>query len=159
MTDVEAARAGVTREFIIFGVAANEYCVDIKSVKEIRGWSAAMPLPQSPQHFRGVINLRGNALPIIDLSALLGFSPAVPTATNAIVVVQVGTTLLGLLVDGVTEIMTFSEDKIQPTPDAASETAKELVSGVILDGERIISALAVEALMPSAPPDPKSKAA
>src|SRR6516162_5660498 len=71
MTDI-AQNAIDRRELISFRIGEQEFCVDIMSVREIRGWTAATPLPKSPDFVRGVINLRGAVLPIIDLSARLG---------------------------------------------------------------------------------------
>ena len=77
------------RELIAFRIGAQEFCVDIMSVREIRGFTPATVLPRSPSFVRGVINLRGAVLPIIDLAARLGFPAADPTARHVIMVVQV----------------------------------------------------------------------
>src|ERR1700684_2210346 len=90
---------GAARELISFRVGAQEFCVDIMAVREIRGWTAATALPQSPTYVRGVINLRGAVLPIVDLAARLGFASADPTARHVIIVTQIGDQLVGLLVD------------------------------------------------------------
>ena len=72
------------RELIAFRIGAQEFCVDIMSVREIRGWTTATALPQSPSFVRGVVNLRGAVLPIVDLSARLGFPrPNRPRATSS----------------------------------------------------------------------------
>ena len=112
------------RELMAFRIGAQEFCVDIMAVREIRGFAPATPLPQSPAFVRGVINLRGAVLPIIDLSARLGFPPAEPTARHVIMVVQVGNQTVGLLVDAVSDILTVAAESIQPTPDVASEMTK-----------------------------------
>ena len=99
------------------------------SVREIRGWTPATPLPHAPSYVRGVINLRGAVLPIIDLAARLGFLPTEPTARQVIIVVQVGTQMIGLLVDAVSDILTRRPTTIQPTPDVATETVQTFVRG------------------------------
>jgi len=140
---------GRPRELISFRIGAQEFCVDVMSIREIRGWTTATPLPQAPDFVRGVINLRGTVLPIVDLAARLGFPPAEPTARHAIIVAQIGAQVVGLLVEGVSDIFTVTDDKIQPTPDVASELAKRFVRGVIpLDG-RLISIIAMDAVLPS----------
>ncbi len=101
------------RELMAFRIGAQEFCVDIMAVREIRGFAPATPLPQSPAFVRGVINLRGAVLPIIDLSARLGFPPAEPTARHVIMVVQVGNQTVGLLVDAVSDILTVAQ-RIDP---------------------------------------------
>ena len=88
-------------ELIAFRIEDQEYSVDIMSVREIRGWTAATPLPQSPDYVRGVINLRGTVLPIVDLSARLGLGTVEPTPRHVIIVVHIGKRIVGLLVDAV----------------------------------------------------------
>ncbi|MGL1418908.1 chemotaxis protein CheW, partial [Vibrio parahaemolyticus] len=83
-----------------------EFCIDIMSIREIRGWTPATPLPKSPSFVRGVINLRGTVLPIVDLAVRLGFAPSEPTARHAIMVSQIGQQVVGLLVEGVSDIFT-----------------------------------------------------
>ena len=135
-------------ELIAFKVGDQEFCVDIMNVREIRGWTATTPIPHAPPYVVGVINLRGTVLPIIDLGARLGFPMAEPTARHAIIVAQIGSQVVGLLVEGVSDIFTVSEDAIQPTPDVASDLAKRFVRGVIpLDG-RLISVIAIASVLP-----------
>ena len=87
------------------------------SVREIRGWTAATPLPRTPDFVRGVINLRGAVLPIIDLSARLGLGFTEPEARHVIIVCRINNQMVGLLVDAVSDILTVTDDLIQPTPD------------------------------------------
>ena len=93
------------------------------SVREIRGWTPATPMPHAPSYVLGVINLRGAVLPIIDLSARLGMKPAEPTARHVIIVAQVKRKIVGLLVDAVSDILTINDDNIQPTPEISSDLA------------------------------------
>ena len=137
------------RELIAFRIGAQEFCVDIMAVREIRGFTPATPLPQSPAFVRGVINLRGAVLPIIDLSARLGFPPAEPTARHVIMVVQIGKQTVGLLVDAVSDILTVAAESMQPTPDVASEMAKNFVRGVIAIDGRMISLIALDNVLPA----------
>src|ERR1700749_3854771 len=97
-TNPPAAQGGL-RELISFRIGVQEFCVDIMGVREIRGWTAATALPRSPGFVRGVINLRGAVLPIVDLAARLGFDSAEPTARHVIIVAQIGVQTVGLLVD------------------------------------------------------------
>ena len=148
---IDIAKTGGARmhELIAFRIGAQEFCVDVMSIREIRGWTAATPLPQSPDFVRGVINLRGTVLPIVDLATRLGFAPAEPTARHAIIVTQIGHQVVGLLVEGVSDIFTVTDDKIQPTPDVASEMAKKFVRGVIAMDGRMISLIALDSVLPS----------
>jgi purine-binding chemotaxis protein CheW len=146
MTRSEGTRA---RELIAIRIGAQEFCIDVMCVREIRGWTPATPLPQSPSFVCGVINLRGTVLPIVDLAARLGFAATEPTARHAIVVAQLGHQVVGLLVDGVSDIFTVTDDKIQPTPDVASEMAKKFVRGVIATDGRMISLITLDSILPS----------
>jgi purine-binding chemotaxis protein CheW len=147
MTEITRNVSG--RELIAFRIGAQEFCVDIMSVREIRGWTPATALPQSPGFVRGVINLRGAVLPIVDLAARLGFPPAEPTARHVIIVAQIGTQVVGLLVDAVSDILTVTDDIVQPTPDVASEMAKTFVRGVLAVEGRMISLIALDNLLPA----------
>lgn len=135
------------RELIAFRMGAQEFCVDIMTVREIRGWTKATPLPHSPGFVRGVVNLRGTVLPIVDLAARLGFPPAEPTARHVIIVAQIGAQTVGLLVDAVSDILTVTEDIVQATPDVASDMAKTFVRGVIASGQRMISLIALDCVL------------
>jgi purine-binding chemotaxis protein CheW len=149
MTDIAETEGDKMHELIAFRMGDQEFCVDVMSIREIRGWTAATPLPQSPDFVRGVINLRGTVLPIVDLAARLGFAPAEPTARHAIIVTQIADQVVGLLVEGVSDIFTVSEEKIQPTPDVASEAAKRFVRGVIPMDNRLISVVAIDSILPA----------
>ncbi len=149
MTDIAETEGVKMHELIAFRMGDQEFCVDVMSIREIRGWTAATPLPQSPDFGRGVINLRGTVLPIVDLAARLGFAPAEPTARHAIIVTQIADQVVGLLVEGVSDIFTVSEEKIQPTPDVASEAAKRFVRGVIPMDNRLISVVAIDSILPA----------
>jgi len=135
-----------SREMITFIVGAQEFCIDVMSVREIRVWTPATPIAHAPSYVAGVINLRGTVLPIIDFAARLGFPPAEPTTRHAILVAQIGEQTVGLLVEGVSEILTITEDLIQPTPDVASEIAREFVSGIVATQNRMISLVALGGL-------------
>jgi len=140
--------ANERRELTSFWAGGQEYCVDIMSVRELRGWSAATPLPQSPQYMRGVINLRGAVLPIMDLAERLDLPPTQPSERSVIIVVQVGERLVGLLVDAVSDILSINPDQIQPTPDVGCDQAKAFIRGLITIDDRMVSEIAVERLLP-----------
>jgi purine-binding chemotaxis protein CheW len=144
MTDKLAIEAGKAREVIVFRIGVQEFCVDIMSVREIRGWTPATVLPRSPSYVRGVINLRGAVLPIIDLAARLEFSAATATTRHVIVVVQIADQVVGLLVDAVSDILTLNESQVQPTPAVASESARAFVCGLIALEGRMVNLLRLD---------------
>ena len=149
----ESHTGGAARELISFRVGAQEFCVDIMAVREIRGWTVATALPQSPAYVRGVINLRGAVLPIVDLGARLGFASGEDSARQVIIVAQIGIQLVGLLVDAVSDILSVTDDMVQPTPEVASDTAKTFVRGLLaLDG-RMISLIGLDHVLPDLEPE------
>jgi purine-binding chemotaxis protein CheW len=148
MSDDQVTGAGDRRELISFRVGQQEYCVDIMAVREIRGWSPATSLPQSPSYMRGVINLRGAVLPIMDLAARIGMPLAEPTVRHVIIVVKAGDRMMGLLVDAVSDILSITEDLVQATPDVACDKVRSFVRGIISLEGRMISEIALDRLLP-----------
>ncbi|MCA1971024.1 MULTISPECIES: chemotaxis protein CheW [Ciceribacter] len=138
------------RELIAFRIGDQEFCVNIMSVREIRGWTPATPLPHSPSYVLGVINLRGAVLPIINLSIRLGMKPVEPEARHVIIVAQVGAKVVGLLVEAVSDILTVSDDNIQPTPEISSDLEKQYARGILAIDKRMICLIELGALFPDA---------
>lgn len=137
------------RELISFRVAGQDYCVDIMAVREIRGWSPATPLPQQPAYMRGVINLRGAVLPIMDLAGRLGLPMVEPTVRHVIIVVKAGDRTVGMMVDAVSDILSVTPEMAQETPDLACDDVRTFLDGIItLDG-RMISEIALDRLLPT----------
>ncbi len=136
------------RELIAFRIGDQEFCVNIMSVREIRGWTPATAMPHAPPYVLGVINLRGAVLPIVDLSLRLGMKAAEPTVRHVIIVAQVGPKVVGLLVDAVSDILTVTDDNIQPTPDIANETEKAYARGILAIEGRMICLIELDSLFP-----------
>ena len=142
--------ANDSRELIAFRIGSQEFCVDIMSVREIRGWTPATPLPRSPGYMKGVINLRGTVLPIIDLGARFGLETSEPTARHVIMVAHIGGRMVGLLVDAVSDIVQLTDSTIQPTPDVASDHVKTFVQGIFaVEGGRMISLIDLNHVLPA----------
>jgi purine-binding chemotaxis protein CheW len=148
----EKTESSSTRELIAFRIDGREFCVDIMQVRDIRGWTPATPLPHSPAYVRGVINLRGAVLPVIDMATRLGCKPTEPSVRHVIMVTQVENQIIGLLVDAVSDILTVTEADIQPTPDVASELAKTFVRGVLAIDGRMISLISLDHVLPAQEP-------
>ena len=149
MTDpVTQSATGARRELIAFRIADQEFCVDIMQVREIRGWTVATPLPRTPSYMKGVINLRGAVLPIVDLGARLGLTTSEPSARHVIMVVTVGGRTLGLLVEAVSDIINVSDDMVQPTPDVACDQVKTFVKGLFAIDGRMVSLISQDRVLP-----------
>ena len=143
-----AAASAMERELIAFRVDAQEFCVDVRSVREIRGWTPATALPHTPGYVRGVINLRGAVLPIVDLAARLGFGAAEPSARHVIIVAQVNGQVIGLLVEAVSDILTIGEGSIQPPPEVASGRVRTFVQGLLAIEGRMVSLISLDRILP-----------
>lgn len=136
-------------EFVAVALGDQQFAIDIMSVREIRGWTTSTPLPKSPDFVRGMINLRGVILPVLDLRARLGLGTSEVGASSVVVVVQVAGREAGLLVDAVCDILQVDETAIQPTPDVGSPEAREFVRGLVTTGDGICSLLRLDSLAPS----------
>ena len=154
MTEMDGSAQTSSREFISCRIGEDEYCVNIMTVREIRGWTPATKLPHAPSYVCGVINLRGSVLPVIDLSARLGIGETETRERNVIIIVQLREQTLGLLVDAVSDILCASDEDMHVTPSVASETAREFVDGLITVGKRMIRILNLDRLAPAALADP-----
>jgi purine-binding chemotaxis protein CheW len=150
MAELIKMDTGSVREMITFRIGAQEFCIDVMAVREIRVWTPATPVAHAPDFVCGVINLRGTVLPIVDFAARLGLKPTDPTTRHAILVVEIRAQMIGLLVEGVSEILTVGQDLIQSTPDVASQMAKDFVSGIIAIDGRMISLIALDSVLPPA---------
>jgi purine-binding chemotaxis protein CheW len=148
MTASTQPQANVPMEFIAFHVGEQTFCIDITAVREIRGWTPATPLPHAPSFVRGVINLRGAVLPVIDLAVRLGLPSSEPTARHAVMVVQNQTQVVGLLVEAVSNIMMVPPEAIQPTPEVASEACRSFIKGIVATQDQIINILVTKNLLP-----------
>lgn len=135
-------------ELISFEVGEQEFCIDIRTVREIRGWTPATPLPQAPDYIRGIINLRGMIMPVIDLRCRLGLGMTEPSSRHVIVVVQDKGRSAGLLVDGVQETFTIAASLPQDPPSLGGMDEERFVDAIIPIDGRMISRLVVTRLMP-----------
>lgn len=130
-----------TVELLTFRLADQEYSIDIMSVREIRGWTRTTPLPHAPSYMKGVINLRGTVLPVMDLAERLGMKAREQNERNVIIVVKHEGTMTGLLVDAVSDIIALTSKDLQPPPEMNAGTMPAVVSALTLIEERMIRIL------------------
>lgn len=151
----EPLQAGNSRQYITFIANGQEFAANIMAIREIRGWTDTTPLPHVPDYVRGVINLRGNVLPVVDLKARLGLGITEATAKHVVIVVATGQKTVGVLVDAVSDIITLSAADVQPPPDMLQSGDDSYVDGIaIRDGGMvtlldvgILTALGAESLL------------
>lgn len=134
------------RQLITFQIGEQFLGVDIMAIREIRAWTPTTLLPHSPAFVRGVVNLRGTVLPVIDLSARLGWGLAEPTGRHVIIVVQIGAQLNGLIVDAVNDIVTIDGDQLQPPPELAADGSLRFLEGLVPVDDRMVMVLDLDTL-------------
>ena len=149
MTDKTDTDTAGFREIVAFRISEQDFCIDIMNIREIRGWTPATPLPHAPSYMRGLINLRGSVLPIVDLSERLGLVSREATSRDVIIVAMVEAQLIGLVVDGVSDILTIPESEIQPTPSVGSENTHGYVQGVMAIDNRMMRLLDLRRIFPA----------
>ena len=139
-----------TQQFLTFKLAGEEYGVGILSVQEIRGWSAVTAIPHSPAWLLGVINLRGAVVPIIDLRIKFNFAKAEYNEFTVVIILNVGARVVGIVVDGVSDVITLSADQIKPAPSLGNNADTSHIIGFGTLDERMRILMDVERLMASA---------
>lgn len=141
--------ANASLELLTFRVADQEYSLDIMSVREIRGWTRTTPMPHAPEYMRGVINLRGTVLPVMDLAKRLGLPSRETTDRNVIIVVKINGTMTGLLVDAVSDIVAMTDDDLQPPPELSSDPHMAVVRALTVIEDRMIRVIDLSAIVPA----------
>ena len=133
------ARIGAApTQLISFAIGDDQYGVDIMAVREIKGWTEITHLPRQPDYVRGVLNLRGVIVPIIDLRCRFGQGQTEATAMHIVIIVQIGARQVGLLADRVLDIVSQDASQIQPVPKIAQRSRIEFLSGLVtVDGAMI----------------------
>ncbi|WP_338550481.1 chemotaxis protein CheW [Roseovarius phycicola] len=140
-------------EVVAFQVADQDFCFDLTSVREIRGWTETTMLPHAQPYVKGVINLRGSVVPVIDLSERLGLGATDPAARHVIIITVIGTQTVGLLADVVSDILSVKESDLHPIPDIIDEAVRAYVTGVLVIEGRMIRRLNLARILPSSAQD------
>jgi purine-binding chemotaxis protein CheW len=136
-------------QLIAFSIGEQTYGVEITTVREIRAWNGATPLPNTRDYIRGVINLRGTIVPIYDLRARFGDGRTEPTKIHVVVVLSVGEKWVGLLVDAVSDILTVARGDIHPVPEGnALDTG--LLNGIVTHEQRMVGLIDLAAVVSGA---------
>ena len=148
MSTTEHADNG--RQYITFMANGQEFASNIMAIREIRGWTDTTALPHVPHYVRGVINLRGNVLPVIDLKAKLGLGMTEASVKNVIIVINDGARTTGILVDAVSDIITLAAGDIQPPPDVMANDADTHIDGIAIRDGRMVTILSTSSLSASA---------
>ncbi|MDF1615524.1 chemotaxis protein CheW [Desulfurivibrio dismutans] len=137
-----AANSNQISKYLTFSLGLEEYGINIIQIREIIGLMPVTAIPRTPEHFRGVINLRGKVIPVIDLRRRFGMAAEEPTDRTCIVVVEIsgrhGTPLaMGLVVDSVSEVLNIRTGDIEPAPSFGTELDQRFIAGIAKVGNKV----------------------
>ncbi len=136
-----------TLQFVVFRVGDEEFAVDIKRVKEIIRVREATRIPRTPSYIQGVINLRGDVIPVIDLRRRFELESIEVTGDTRTIIIEVGKDLVGFIVDSVTEVLRIVEDEVESPPNNVAGLRSEYLLGVGKVDGRLIIILDVDKLL------------
>ncbi|MFP4138186.1 MAG: chemotaxis protein CheW [Halomonas sp.] len=144
---VEQSQESATQEFLTFSLGGEEYAVDILKVQEIRGYDNVTRIANAPDFIKGVTDLRGVVVPIIDLRLKLGFSDVVYDGQTMVIVLNVADRVVGAVVDGVTDVMALPVDQIKPAPEFGGAVEARYVNGLASLEDRMLILVDIDALL------------
>jgi purine-binding chemotaxis protein CheW len=148
----EAARAALTHggEFLTFRLGAEEYGIDILKVQEIRSYEPPTRIANAPAFIKGVVNLRGVIVPIVDLRLKLGCECAEYNSFTVVIVLNVKGRVVGAVVDSVSDVLALDAETIKPAPEMNATVDANFITGIGSINERMLILMDIEALMSSA---------
>ena len=134
-------------QYLTFTLGEEHYGVDILRVQEIKGYTAVTRIPNTPAYIKGVLNLRGTIVPIIDLRAKFGMDKIDHTMFTVIVVVVVRDRVMGLVVDSVSDVLNIARKNIQATPEFGAKVDVSFMNGIGKSGDKLITLLDMDRLL------------
>ncbi len=135
----DAASGAAQIQFISFAIGDDQYGVDIMAVREIKGWSDITHLPKQPEYVRGVLNLRGAIVPIVDLRCRFGQGLTETSPLHIVIIVQVGGRQVGLIGDRVLDIVSVDASEIQKVPRTGNGPQNDFLSGLVTHDDVMIA--------------------
>ncbi|MXR68990.1 chemotaxis protein CheW [Shewanella insulae] len=153
-TDITlTAKDDASEQYLTFIMAEEEYGVDILSVQEIRGWEPTTVIPNSPGHVKGVINLRGTIVPIIDLRQRFGIASLEYGPTTVVIVIKVCVAgehkVIGIVVDAVSDVFSVHHKDLREAPDFGEETDLTFIKGLANLADKMVILLDIDTLLSS----------
>ncbi len=134
-------------QYLTFTLGQEEYGLEILKVQEIKGYSAITPIPNTPRYVKGVMNLRGTIIPVVDLRSKFAMTETEYTQFTVVVVVTVGTKIMGLVVDAVSDVLNIPKSDIQETPDFGADVDARFISGMAKAGDKLVALLDIERVL------------
>jgi purine-binding chemotaxis protein CheW len=146
-TQNAAEEGGFTQEYLTFTLGPEEYAIDILKVQEIRGYEQPTSIANAPAFIKGVINLRGIIVPIVDLRIKFGVGKAEYTPFTVVIILSISGRVVGIVVDGVSDVTGLRSDQIRPAPEFAATVNTRYINGLGTLGERMLIVVDIERLM------------
>lgn len=147
MKEITSAAAG---EYLSFTLGNEQYGVDILKVQEIRGYDQVTRVPDAPEYIKGVINLRGTIVPVIDLRLKLRLDQARYDAFTVMIVLNVEQRVVGIVVDSVSDVIELGAEQIRPTPEFGAAVDTRFINGIGTQDDRMTILLDIETLLDTA---------
>ncbi len=148
---VQSGAGDVAGQYLTFLLAGEEYGVEILRVQEIKGWDSATPIPNTPEHVLGVLNLRGAIVPIFDLRKCFDLECIPYGPTTVVIVVKIVSKnqdhTVGLVVDAVSEVYKLEAELIQPAPDMGGSIRTEFVRGLATVEDKMLILMEIDAFI------------
>ncbi len=138
------------REFLAFKLGGEEYGIDILRVQEIRSYEEPTRMANAPAFIKGVINLRGVIVPIVDMRIKFGLSEVRYDSFTVVIVLNIGDQVVGMVVDGVSDVITLSPEQLKPVPEMSSAIGSDHILAIGSLDKRMLILLDIEKLMSSA---------
>ncbi|ADW73393.1 MULTISPECIES: chemotaxis protein CheW [Rahnella] len=148
-TVAKIAGETVGQEFLIFTLGDEEYGIDILKVQEIRGYDQVTRIANTPAFIKGVTNLRGVIVPILDLRVKFAQEDVIYNENTVVIVLNFENRVVGIVVDGVSDVLSLSQDQIRPAPEFAVTMSTEYLTGLGSLGDRMLILVDIEKLLSS----------
>ena len=145
----EMAHANIAQEFLTFRLGNEEYGIEILKVQEIRGYDTITQIANSPEFIKGVVNLRGIIVPIIDMRIKFNLGEATYDRFTVVIILNLSGRVVGMVVDGVSDVIGLDAEQVRPTPEFGSVLNTEYIMGLGTVDERMLILLDIEKLMGS----------
>jgi purine-binding chemotaxis protein CheW len=137
----------ITNEFLTFRLGSEEYGIEILKVQEIRGYDSITHIANSPDYIKGVINLRGIIVPIIDMRIKFNLGHATYDQFTVVIILMVAGRVMGIVVDGVSDVITLADEQMRQAPGLGSVIDTEYIMGLGTVDERMLILIDIEKLM------------
>lgn len=142
-----ASESTKPQEYLTFILGQEEYAIDILKVQEIRGYEPPTTIANAPDFLKGVINLRGNIVPIVDLRIKFNVGKAEYSPMTVVIILTIGGRVVGIVVDSVSDVTLLRPDQIYPKPEFGSAIDTQFINGMGSLGERMLIVIDIERLM------------